>query len=53
MKIEGIKVERGIKIKGAGLTQEEKKIIENAMSKIKYGRRKNKQPPLPYLIELK
>lgn len=53
MRIRGIKVEQGIKIKAVGLTKEEKEIIENAVRKIKYGRKKNKRPFLPYLIKLK
>lgn len=53
MKIRGIKVEQGIKIKAVGLTKEEKKIFENAMRRIKHGRKKNKRPSLPYLIKLK
>lgn len=53
MKIRGKKVEQGIKIKAVGLTKEEKKHIENAMRKIKYGRKKDNRQSLPYLIELK
>lgn len=53
MKIKGAKVERGIKIKAAGLSKKEKEIITKAIRKIKYGRRKNKRPPLPYWIKLK
>lgn len=53
MKIRGIRVEQGIKIKTSGLTGEERKIIWDAMKKIKYGRRKDNRPSLPYLIELK
>jgi len=53
MRIRGIKVQQGIKIKAVGLTKEEKKIIENAMRRIKYGRKKDNRPSLPYLIELK
>lgn len=53
MKIRGIKVKQGIKIKAVGLTKEEKEIIGNAMRKIKYERKKNKRPSLSYLIKLK
>lgn len=53
VKIRGKKVKQGIKIKAVGLTKEEKKHIENAMRKIKYGRKKDNRQSLPYLIELK
>ncbi len=44
---------RGIRIKAVGLTEKERKIIEEAMRKIKYGRKKGNCPSLPYLMELK
>lgn len=53
MKIRGIKVEQGIKIKAIGLTRKERKIIEDAMRRIKYGRKQDNRPSLPYLVELK
>ena len=53
MKIQGSKVQQGIKIKAVGLTAEERKIIEDAMRRIKYGRKKENLKSLPYLIELK
>lgn len=53
MRIRGIKVQQGIKIKAVGLTGKEKKILEDAMRRIKYGRKKDNRPSLPYLIELK
>lgn len=49
VKIRGIKVEQGIKIKAVGLTKEEKKIIENAMRRIKNERKKHERPSLSYL----
>ena len=52
MKIQGSKVQQGIKIKAVGLTAEERKIIEDAMRRIKYGRKKDNRQSLPYLIEL-
>lgn len=53
MKIKGIKVQHGIKIKAMGLTEKEKKILEDAMRRIKYRRKKENRPFLPYLLELK
>ena len=53
MKIKGIKVQQGIKIKAVGLTGKERKIIEDAMRRIKYGRKKDNRQSLPYLIKLK
>ncbi len=44
---------QGIMIKAVGLTEKERKIIEEAMRKIKYGRKKGSCPSLPYLMELK
>lgn len=45
--------QQGIRIKAVGLTEKERKIIEEAMRKIKYGRKKGNCPSLPYLMELK
>ena len=53
MRIKGIKVQQGIKIKAVGLSEKERKIIEDAMRRIKYGRKKENLKSLPYLIELK
>ena len=53
MRIRGIKVRQGIKIKAVGLSGKERKIIEDAMRRIKYGRKKDYLQALPYLIELK
>ena len=53
MKIKGIKVQQGIKIKAVGLSGKERKIIEDAMRRIKYGRKKDSRQSLPYLIKLK
>ena len=53
MKINGNKVQQGIKIKAVGLTKEERNIIKKAVRKIKYGRKKGNLPNLPYLMKLK
>lgn len=53
MRIRGIKVRQGIKIKAVGLTGKERKIIEDAIRRIKYGRKKDNRQSLPYLLELK
>ena len=53
MRIKGIKVQQGIKIKAVGLSEKERKIIEDAMRRIKYGRKKENLKSLTYLIELK
>lgn len=53
MKIRGIKIEQGIKIKAVGLSKEERKIITDAIKKIEYGRRKNARQTLPYWMKLK
>ncbi len=53
MKIRGIKIEQGIKIKAVGLTKEEMGIIWDAMRRINHGRKKDKRPSLPYCVKLK
>ena len=53
MKIKGIKVQQGIKIKAVGLSEKERKIIEDAMRRIKKKKKKDNRQSLPYLIELK
>lgn len=40
MKIKGIKVKQGIKIKTVGSSRKERKIIEDTMRRIKCGRKK-------------
>lgn len=52
MKIRGIKVEQGLKIKSVGLNEKEMKIIGDAMRRIKYERKRDNRPPLSYLIKL-
>ena len=53
MKIKKTKTEQGIKVKSAGLTENERKIIVNAIRKIQYGRKKENRPSLPYVMKLK
>lgn len=55
-KIKGIKIERGIKVKACGLTDEEKrmvmKVMLKAIRKIEYRRREAGSRCIPYSINL-
>lgn len=56
MKIKGIKIECGIKVKACGLTDEEKRMVMKEMMKairtIKYRRREAGSRCIPYSINL-
>ncbi len=52
MKIRGIQVEQGLKIKSVGLNKKERKIIGDAMRRIKYERKRDDRQPLSYQLKL-
>jgi hypothetical protein len=52
MEMRGKEIKHGIKIKTVGLELEEMELIENALRKIKRGRRRKNLPPLSYIWKL-